>query len=127
MTHNHQLDFDILESVLKRGDDRYVGLIGSTTKWERFKHRFLHKGYDDIFFKQVRCPIGAASVPGKLPIEVAVSVATEVIGVSHEKQAGKSVRMGISWNELRKIISDEKISETISGVANIKDDPLPDK
>ena len=126
MTHNHQLDFEILESVLKRGDARYVGLIGSTTKWERFKQRFRHKGYDDACFKQVRCPIGTASVPGKLPIEVAVSVAAEVIGVSHENQAGKPVRRGIPWNELQRIISAGNISEAIPVVANLKANPLSD-
>lgn len=111
MTHNHQLDFDILESVLKRGDARYVGLIGSATKWERFKLRFRHKGYDDNFFEQVRCPIGADSVPGKLPIEVAVSVAAEIIAVSHENEVETPVRRGIAWGELRQIISEGKTSD----------------
>ena len=126
MTHNHQLDFEILEAVLKRSDARYVGVIGSTTKWKRFKLRFRHRGYDDTFFQPVRCPIGLTSVPGKLPVEVAVSVAAEIIGVSHEHQGGRPVSRGIQWNELRQMITESKTSETISGIANMQNEPCPD-
>ena len=126
MTHNHQLDFDILESVLKRGDARYVGLIGSTTKWERFKLRFRHKGYVDTFFKQVRCPVGLTSVPGKLPVEVAVSVAAEIIGVMHENQGKKPVHRGISWSELRQMITESETNRTISDIADMQNKPIPD-
>ena len=126
MTHNHQLDFEILESVLKRGDARYAGLIGSTTKWERFKLRFRHKGYDESFFQPVRCPVGLDSVPGKLPIEVAVSVAAEIIGVSHENQGEKPVRRGIQWNELRQMIAESETSKTISGMADMQAKPRHD-
>ena len=126
MTHNHQLDFEILESVLKRGDARYVGLIGSTTKWERFKRRFRHKGYDDIFFQPVRCPIGLSGVPGKLPIEVAVSVAAEIIGIMHENQGERPVHRGISWNELRQMIAASETSGTIPEMTDMQNIPRPD-
>jgi hypothetical protein len=52
--------------------------------------------------------------------------AAEIIGVSHENQAGRPVRRGISWSELQQIISEGKTSEAISGVANIEDNPLLD-
>jgi xanthine dehydrogenase accessory factor len=126
MTHNHQLDFDILESVLKRGDARYVGLIGSVTKWERFKLRFRHKGYDDSFFQPVRCPIGLTSVPGKLPIEVAVSVAAEIIGVMHENQGKRPVRRGVPWSQLRQMITESETSGTILDIADTQNKPHPD-
>ncbi len=44
MTHSHQLDQDILESLLER-PMQYLGVIGSDTKWQRFKNRLHEKGY----------------------------------------------------------------------------------
>ena len=96
LTYDHQMDFDILETVLKRGDARYVGLIGSVTKWKRFTSRLAHKGHDETFYQQVRCPIGLDSVPGKHPIEVAVSVAAEVIGVRHSTDDGRCSEAHVS-------------------------------
>lgn len=104
MTHNHQLDFDILEAILKRGDAHYVGLIGSATKWRRFQMRFEHKGYRPDFYQQVHCPVGLAAVPGKRPIEVAVSIAGEVIAVQHSRQPNKAVQQGVSWRELKQTL-----------------------
>lgn len=117
MTHNHQMDFEILQSVLERGDARYVGLIGSHTKWARFRHRFLGKGYDESFFGMVRCPVGLSNVPGKLPVEVAVSVAAEIIGISHENGGDRQVRRGIPWSDLRQLPEENKTSspDSISG------------
>ncbi len=82
-THNHQMDLTILETILKRRDARYVGLIGSPTKWKRFTSRLGHKGYDPMFYQHVRCPIGLPTIKGKHPMEVAVSVAAEVLEVRH--------------------------------------------
>lgn len=104
MTHNHQLDFAILEAVLRRGDAQYVGLIGSVTKWRRFQMRLEHKGYQQNAYSQVRCPVGLASVPGKRPIEVAVSVAGEIIAEQHAMQQTKPVQQGASWRELKKVL-----------------------
>lgn len=79
MTHSHQLDFDILKAILRRDDARYVGLIGSRTKWRRFQLRLEHRGYTRDVYQRVECPAGLAEVPGKLPVEVAVSIAGRVI------------------------------------------------
>ena len=43
MTHRHDHDQEIIESLLDR-PARYIGLIGSRGKWERFKQRFTLKG-----------------------------------------------------------------------------------
>ncbi len=104
MTHNHQLDFAILEAIVTRGDARYIGLIGSDTKWRRFQMRLEHKGYPQSVYSQVRCPVGLASVPGKRPIEVAVSVAAEIIAEQHAKQPAKTVQQGVSWRELKEVL-----------------------
>ncbi|MGI9285162.1 MAG: xanthine dehydrogenase accessory protein XdhC [Pseudomonadales bacterium] len=104
MTHNHQVDFEILEAVLRRGDAHYVGLIGSATKWRRFQMRLEHKGYEPDFYQHVRCPVGLAAVPGKRPIEVAVSVAAEIIAKHHANKPQKEVQKGVSWRELKQVL-----------------------
>ena len=86
MTHNHQMDFDITQAVLKRADFHYLGLIASATKWRRFQQRYKHR---DIAPKQVarmNCPIGLSQVGGKLPIEVAVSISAEIIHTYQAQQ-----------------------------------------
>jgi len=105
LTYDHQMDFDILETVLKRRDALYVGLIGSATKWKRFTSRLKHKGYEENFFQHVRCPVGLDSVPGKHPMEVAVSVAAEVIGVRHSTDDDRRHEAAVLWPELRDAVN----------------------
>lgn len=79
MTHNHQLDQELTESILKRNDFSYFGLIGSLTKRNKFIHRLQAKGFTNEQIARMTCPMGIAEVSGKLPAEIAVSVAGEVI------------------------------------------------
>ncbi|MEE4748589.1 xanthine dehydrogenase accessory protein XdhC [Pseudomonas alliivorans] len=79
MTHNHQLDLELTAAILKRGDFGYFGLIGSRTKRVKFEHRLRERGFDAGLLQRMRCPMGLAEVKGKLPIEIAVSIAAEVI------------------------------------------------
>jgi xanthine dehydrogenase accessory factor len=111
MTHNHQLDFEILEAVLNRGDAHYVGLIGSDTKWRRFKMRMEHKAYPAEFYSQVHCPVGLSEVPGKRPIEVAVSIAGELIALNNAQESAPTKHRGVSLREARQIIDELKLEE----------------
>jgi xanthine dehydrogenase accessory factor len=79
MTHNHQLDLELTAALLKRNDFTYFGLIGSKTKRVKFEHRLRERGFDAALLQRIRCPMGLAEVKGKLPIEIAVSIAAEVI------------------------------------------------
>lgn len=81
MTHNHQTDFDITQTILNRGDFAYLGLIASSTKWRRFQQRYKHRNIDPQQVARMHCPIGLAQVNGKLPMEVAVSIAAQVINI----------------------------------------------
>jgi len=121
MTHNHQLDFDISHNILKRADFAYSGLIASDTKWRRFQQRFQHRDIEKSLVARMNCPIGLAQVQGKLPMEVAVSVAGEIIQLYQEKlsadanpEANKqknakpqSSKRGIGWQELKKLVNEE--------------------
>ncbi|MFK8048961.1 MAG: xanthine dehydrogenase accessory protein XdhC [Halioglobus sp.] len=106
MTHNHQLDYDILESVLNRQDARYVGLIGSETKWRRFKMRMEHRGHNPEFYQHVRCPVGLPEVTGKRPIEVAVSIAGELIALNNRDEKPTAKARGVSLADAKAAITE---------------------
>ncbi|BAP78624.1 xanthine dehydrogenase accessory factor XdhC [Pseudomonas sp. MT-1] len=79
MTHNHQLDLELTAAILERNDFTYYGLIGSKSKRAKFEHRLRDRGFQPERVQRMRCPMGIAEVKGKLPIEIAVSIAGEVI------------------------------------------------
>lgn len=79
MTHNHQLDQALAEAILKRNDFEYFGLIGSKTKRNKFCHRLQAKGFTEPQIARMICPIGIGEIKGKLPTEIAISVAGGII------------------------------------------------
>ncbi len=78
MTHDHQLDYDLVAACLRRGDFAFVGLIGSETKRARFTSRLLRDGIDAA---ALVCPIGLPGIGGKLPAEIAVAVAAQMMQI----------------------------------------------
>ena len=126
MTHNHQLDFEISHNILKRADFAYLGLIASETKWRRFQQRFQHRDIAKSLVEKMNCPIGLPQVQGKLPMEVAVSVAGEIIqlyqaalasqalanpGANKQKDAKpQSTKQGIAWQELKSLMTEDIVS-----------------
>lgn len=97
MTHNHQLDLELTAAILERNDFTYYGLIGSDSKRAKFEHRLRDRGFRPEIVQRMRCPMGIAEVKGKLPIEIAVSIAGEVIATYNanfgEKSAGGEKRV----------------------------------
>ena len=79
MTHDHQLDFEIVAAALARPDFNGVGLIGSQTKRARFVHRLRRLGLSADCIARLLCPIGIPGVGGKLPAEIAVAVAAQLL------------------------------------------------
>ncbi|MFZ5960580.1 xanthine dehydrogenase accessory protein XdhC [Pseudomonas knackmussii] len=95
MTHNHALDLELTAAILKRNDFAYFGLIGSDTKRAKFEHRLRDRGFASETVQRMRCPMGIAEVKGKLPVEIAVSIAGEVIATynatfGQEKASGEN-------------------------------------
>ena len=117
MTHNHQLDFDISLAILKREDFHYLGLIASDTKWRRFQQRYKHREIPPPLIKRMNCPIGLEQVVGKLPMEVAISVAGQIIEsyqalLPNEQAQGKN--KGIAWKEIKQLISGDRTSVNLT-------------
>lgn len=92
LTHDHQLDYRITEQALKQPSLPFVGLIGSDTKAKRFITKLTQRGFDDNALARLFTPIGNRDIPGKQPIEVAVSISAQIIERLHEKEvtAGNS-------------------------------------
>lgn len=86
MTHDHQLDFKLIEQILKRDKYQYCGLIGSATKRRRFDYRLGERGIGPAALARLRCPIGLEEVKGKLPAEIAVAIAGEIIGLYNRRE-----------------------------------------
>lgn len=93
MTHNHQLDLELTAEILKRNDFAYFGLIGSKTKRVKFEHRLRERGFASETVQRMRCPMGIAEVKGKLPVEIAISIAGEVIA-TYNANFGQEVKKG---------------------------------
>jgi len=85
MTHRHDVDEAIVADVVRR-PARYLGLIGSETKWRRFRDRLEARGVPKDALDRIKCPIGV-NIGGKSPPEVAVSIAAELLGVHHGRIA----------------------------------------
>ncbi|MGP9822392.1 xanthine dehydrogenase accessory protein XdhC [Salinarimonas sp. NSM] len=104
LTHNHQLDFDLCQTLLNAGRDSGLGLIGSDTKAARFRQRLAHRGFSDEVIARIRCPVGRRDVPGKRPMEVAVSIMAELLTLT-AVSPGTETRRGLQWKELRGLIT----------------------
>ncbi|HED13394.1 MAG TPA: xanthine dehydrogenase accessory protein XdhC [Gammaproteobacteria bacterium] len=103
MTHSHALDLVIVEAVLQRGDAAFLGLIGSVTKSRRFRLQLRQKGFTKEQIKQLHCPLGLTTVPGKSPAEIAVSIAGEVIGRYHRHSTRETHTDGLDWVDLKSL------------------------
>jgi xanthine dehydrogenase accessory factor len=101
MTHDHELDFQLCVAALSRDDAHFIGLIGSNTKWLRFRKRLSEAGFSDAKINQIQCPIGFDDVPGKRPMEVAVSIAGQFIENYQSQRPEKTKQKGVSWKQFK--------------------------
>ena len=83
MSFSHAEDLDVVAACLKRqrehNDVRYIGLIGSKTKWATFRHRLEARGFTEQELAFVTCPIGVPGITGKEPEVIAVAVAAQLL------------------------------------------------
>jgi xanthine dehydrogenase accessory factor len=79
MTHCHDQDLRICESLLAGGNFGFLGLIGSRTKAARFRRRLRDKEYAPDRIARLVCPIGIDGIRDKQPAAVAVAVAAQLL------------------------------------------------
>jgi xanthine dehydrogenase accessory factor len=77
LTYSHALDLALCHVALGRGFAS-CGLIGSATKWARFRSRLAGLGHAAPAIARIRCPIGDPSF-GKHPQAIAIGVAAELL------------------------------------------------
>lgn len=78
MTPEHDVDLALCHQILSRGDFAYAGLIGSATKWARFRTRLAALGHPKVEIARIACPIGDPTL-GKHPQAIAISVAAALL------------------------------------------------
>ena len=99
VTHDHALDYQLVYRLLTETDIDFVGLIGSATKAERFYRRLQKDGVSAAEQRRCRCPLGLPEVGGKLPMEIAVSIAAEVLSL--DPVAASEMKPELSWKEIQ--------------------------
>ena len=105
VTHDHALDYRLTKEILHNDDFAYLGLIGSATKAKRFRKHLRHDGFDNQSIDKLNCPIGLMELGGKLPMEVAVSIAAQILSKVPATETSK--RRGLSWQEVKEVIKSE--------------------
>ncbi len=82
LTYSHELDLALCHAALMHGF-RFCGLIGSDTKWARFRSRLKALGHLDAQINRICCPIGQKSL-GKHPQAIAIGVASQIMALTRE-------------------------------------------
>ncbi|WP_240789541.1 xanthine dehydrogenase accessory protein XdhC [Pseudooceanicola onchidii] len=84
LTYSHTLDLALCDAVLRRGFAS-AGVIGSKTKWARFRSRLAALGHAPARIDSISCPIGDPAF-GKHPQEIAVGVAARLLTQMQARQ-----------------------------------------
>lgn len=87
MTQDHSLDYELARLCLEENRFQYIGLIGSEGKNQRFRYRLSEQLINQNLLAKLICQIGLSNVKGKLPMQVAVSIAGQLINLWDTKQA----------------------------------------
>ncbi|MCR8827845.1 xanthine dehydrogenase accessory protein XdhC [Pseudosulfitobacter koreensis] len=77
MTPEHDLDLELCHHLLNR-EFAFAGLIGSATKWARFRSRLAALGHAPARIDRITCPIGDPAL-GKHPQAIAVGAAAQLL------------------------------------------------
>lgn len=90
LTFSHALDLELCHRLLGHGFAA-CGLIGSATKWARFRSRLAALGHSPARIADITCPIGDPAL-GKHPQAIAIGVASAFLTAPHrtlhKEQAG---------------------------------------
>ena len=87
MTHDHVEDLAICESALRTEGLGSIGLIGSKSKWARFRTQLQEAGHDDAALARISTPIGIPGIASKDPAAIAVSVAARTLQLIEQAAA----------------------------------------
>lgn len=77
LTYSHAMDLELCHALLDHGFAS-AGLIGSASKWTRFRKRLRALGHADASILRIACPIGDPTL-GKEPQAIAVGVTAALL------------------------------------------------
>ena len=84
LTYSHDIDLALCHAALTRGFAS-CGLIGSATKWARFRSRLASLGHAPEAIDRIACPIGDPAL-GKHPQAIAIGVAAALLSPSMQSR-----------------------------------------
>ena len=87
VTFSHALDLELCHRLLGHGF-AHCGLIGSASKWARFRSRLAALGHAPAAIARIDCPIGNPAL-GKHPQAIALGVAAALL--DRRQAAGRAV------------------------------------
>ncbi|SFA84976.1 molybdenum cofactor sulfurylase [Poseidonocella pacifica] len=85
LTYSHDIDFALCDALLRRGFGA-AGVIGSATKWARFRKRLHNLGHSHDEIMRIRCPIGRKDL-GKHPQAIAIGVAAALLNSEKDRDS----------------------------------------
>ncbi len=87
LTYSHTLDLELCNRLLTHGF-HFAGLIGSATKWARFRSRLAALGHSPAQIGRITCPIGDPAL-GKHPQMIAIGVAAQILRPARQNDLKK--------------------------------------
>ena len=103
LTHDHELDYRLVQALLTDFRWRNVGLIGSRTKAGRFRRRLTRDGVPAGLIERLECPVGAPGIPGKRPMAVAIAIAAGLLQRVGET-GDEAPASALDWRQLRRLL-----------------------
>ncbi len=82
MTHDHGIDLDIIAMAIPKLT-KYLGLIGSKTKYQRFHNMLKNDLSIPEGMENVVCPVGL-QIGGDTPKEIAIGVVAQLLKVHYQ-------------------------------------------
>lgn len=87
VTYSHEIDLQLCHALLAH-EFAFAGLIGSDTKWARFRKRLAGLGHTDAQIARICCPIGQKTL-GKHPQAIAIGVAAQLVETLKKRDGEK--------------------------------------
>jgi len=79
LTHSHDFDFKIINEILFYNSFKFLGLIGSKTKKNKFTKKLKKNGHNQNLIDLIECPVGLNINHTKEPNEIAISIIAKLI------------------------------------------------
>ncbi|WP_421906450.1 xanthine dehydrogenase accessory protein XdhC [Mameliella sp.] len=83
LTYSHEIDLALCHAALSH-EFAFCGLIGSDTKWARFRKRLQALGHKPAQIDAICCPIGHKAL-GKHPQAIAIGTVTQLLNWQQER------------------------------------------